>query len=92
MTIAYQRRWAVETYHRSLKNNTSVCASPTKTIKTQCNHIYASVMAFVKLEVISIKKAVSQYALKSQLYLKGIQTAFDELNTIKHGVQLDLDF
>ena len=92
MTIAYQRRWAVETYHRSLKNNTSVCASPTKTIKTQCNHIYASVMAFVKLEVISIKKAVSQYALKSQLYLKGIQTAFDELNTIKYGVQLDLDF
>ena len=92
MTIAYQRRWAVETYHRSLKNNTSVCASPTKTIKTQCNHIYASVMAFVKLEVISIKKAVSQYALKSQLYLKGIQTAFDELNTIKHGVQLDLNF
>ena len=48
--------------------------------------------AFVKLEVISIKKAVSQYALKSQLYLKGIQTAFDELNTIKYGVQLDLDF
>ena len=92
MTIAYQRRWAVETYHRSLKNNTSVCASPTKTIKTQCNHIYASVMAFVKLEVISIKKAVSQYALKSQLYLKGIQTAFDELNTIEYGVQLDLDF
>ena len=79
MTIAYQRRWAVETYHRSLKNNTSVCASPTNTIKTQCNHIYASVMAFVKLEVISIKKAVSQYALKSQVYLKGIQTAFDEL-------------
>ena len=92
MTIAYPRRWAVETYHRSLKNNTSVCASPTKTIKTQCNHIYASVMAFVKLEVISIKKAVSQYALKLQLYLKGIQTAFDELNTIKYGVQLDLDF
>ena len=92
MTIAYQRRWAVETYHRSLKNNTSVCASPTNTIKTQCNHIYASVMAFVKLEVISIKKAVSQYALKSQVYLKGIQTAFDELNTIKYGVQLDLYF
>ena len=52
ITTAYQRRWAVETYHRSLKNNTSVCASPTKTIKTQCNHIYASAMAFVKLEVI----------------------------------------
>ena len=65
-----KKRWAVEIYHRALKNNTSVRASPTKTIKTQCNHIYASVMAFVKLEVISIKKAVSQYTLKSQLYLR----------------------
>ena len=92
ITTTYQRRWAVETYHRSLKNNASVCASPTKTIKTQCNHIYASVMAFVKLEVIKVKKAVGQYALKSKLYLKGIKTAFDELNKIKYGVQLDLDF
>ncbi len=92
ITMTYQRRWAVETYHRSLKNNTSVCASPTKTIKTQCNHIYASVMAFVKLEAIKVKKTVSQYALKSKLYLKGIKAAFDELNNIKYGVQLDLDF
>ncbi len=92
ITTTYQRRWAVETYHRSLKNNTSVCASPTKTIKTQCNHIYASVMAFVKLEVIKIKKVVNQYALKSKLYLKGIKAAFDELNNIKKEVQLELDF
>lgn len=88
----HQRRWAVETYHRSLKNNTSVCASPTKTIKTQCNHIYASVMAFVKLEVLKVKKEVNQYALKSKLYLKGMQSAFDELRNIKAGVQLDLNF
>jgi DDE superfamily endonuclease len=92
MTTTYQRRWAVETYHRSLKNNVSVCASPTKTIKTQCNHIYASVMAFVKLEAIKIKKAVNQYALKSKLYLKGMKAAFDELNNIKNGMQLKLDF
>jgi len=92
VTTTYQRRWAVETYHRSLKNNTSVCASPTKTIKTQCNHIYASVMAFVKLEVIKIKKVVNHYALKSKLYLKGIRAAFNELNNIKLGVQLGLDF
>jgi len=92
VTTTYQRRWAVETYHRSLKNNTSVCASPTKTIKTQCNHIYASVMAFVKLEVIKIKKAVNHYALKSKFYLKGIKAAFNELNNIKFGVQLELVF
>lgn len=92
ITTTYQRRWAVETYHRSLKNNTSVCASPTKTIKTQCNHIYASVMAFVKLEAIKIKKAMNQYALKSTLYLSSMKAAFNELNAIKHGLQLELEF
>lgn len=92
ITTTYKRRWAVETYHRSLKNNTSVCASPTKTIKTQCNHIYASVMAFVKLEVIKIKNVVNHYALKSKLYLEGTKAAFKQLNIIKSGVQLELDF
>ena len=92
ITTTYQRRWAVETYHRSLKNNTSVCASPTKTVKTQSNHIYASVMAFVKLEAIKIKKAMNQYALKSTLYLSSIKAAFNELNAIKHGLQLELEF
>ena len=92
ITTTYQRRWAVETYHRSLKNNTSVCASPTKTVKTQCNHIYASVMAFVKLEAIKIKKAMNQYALKSTLYLSSIKAALNELNAIKHGIQLELEF
>ncbi len=92
ITTTYQRRWAVETYHRSLKNNTSVCASPTKAIKTQCNHIYASVMAFIKLEVIKVKKALNQYALKSKLYLTGIKSAFEELNKIKYDVHFNLDF
>ena len=91
ITTTYQRRWAVETYHRSLKNNTSVCASPTKTVKTQGNPIYASVMAFVKLEAIKIKKAMNQYALKSTLYLSSIKAAFKQLNAIKHGIQLELE-
>ena len=91
-TTTYQRRWAVETYHRSLKNNVSVCASPTKTSRTQCNHIYASVMAFVKLEAIKLNKVVNQYALKAKLYLRGIKAAFDELNQIKNGMQLQLNF
>jgi len=49
-------------------------------------------MAFVKLEVIKIKKTVNHYALKSKLFLKGIRAAFNELNNIKFGVQLELDF
>ena len=47
---------------------------------------------FCKARSNQYQESSQQYALKSQLYLKGIQATFDELNTIKYGVQLDLDF
>ena len=49
-------------------------------------------MAFVKLEAIKIKKAMNQYALKSTLYLSSMKAALNELNAIKHGLQLELEF
>ncbi len=50
----YQRRWRVEEYHRSLKNNASLQASPAKTDRTQSNHIFASVHAFFTLELMKV--------------------------------------
>jgi hypothetical protein len=50
LTTIYQRRWKVEEYHKSLKSNASLAKSPTKTIRTQSNHCFASIYAFVKLE------------------------------------------
>jgi hypothetical protein len=40
----------VEEYHESLKVKASLAKSPTKTIRTQSNHCFASIYAFVKLE------------------------------------------
>ena len=34
----YQKRWKVEEYHRSLKQNASLAKSPTRTPTTQTNH------------------------------------------------------
>ena len=38
LTTIYQRRWKVEEYHKSLKQNASMGKSPTKKPDTQANH------------------------------------------------------
>nr|WP_083937743.1 transposase [Hymenobacter aerophilus] len=40
MTTIYQRRWKVEEYHKSLKQNASMGKSPTKMVATQANHFF----------------------------------------------------
>jgi hypothetical protein len=40
ITVIYRKRWNVEPYHKLLKQNASLYQSPTKTVKTQSNHIF----------------------------------------------------
>ena len=42
MTTIYQRRWKVEEYHKSLKQNASMGKAPTKTLATQAPPISSS--------------------------------------------------
>ena len=67
-SLELKKNQLVSTCHRWLKNKTSVCASPTKTVKTQCKHIYASVMAFVKLQAIKIIKSDESVCLKINIF------------------------
>jgi hypothetical protein len=83
LTTIYQRRWKVEEYHKSLKSNASLAKSPTKTIRTQSNHIFASIWAFVKLERLKIATSMNHFALRSRMYLKAVQAAFKELQTLR---------
>jgi len=48
LTMIYQRRWKVEEYHKSLKQNTSMGKSPTKKPDTQANHFFAAILAYTK--------------------------------------------
>ena len=41
ITTIYHKRWKVEEYHKTLKQHVSLCKSPTKTVRTQSNHIFA---------------------------------------------------
>jgi hypothetical protein len=83
MTMIYQRRWKVEEYHKSLKSNASLAKSPTKTIRTQSNHVFASIWAFVKLERMKLITKMNHFALRSRIYLKAVQAAFGELQSLR---------
>ena len=83
ITTIYKRRWKVEEYHQSLKGNASLAKSPTKTVRTQANHFFASLWAYVKLEMMKSKKKLSHSAMKAQIYVKSLQAAFQELHLLK---------
>lgn len=75
----YQKRWRIEEYHKSIKQNASLTKSPTRTVKTQCNHIYAAIIAYCKLEMLKIKTHLNHFAIKYKLILKANQIAWLEL-------------
>ncbi len=83
MSTIYQRRWKVEEYHKSLKSNASLAKSPTKTTRTQSNHVFASIWAFVKLERMKMSTKMNHFALRSRLCVKAVQAAFQELQGLR---------
>jgi len=82
-TTLYKKRWSVEEYHKSLKQNAAIEKSPTRTVKTQSNHIFASIMAYVKLEKLKFASKLNHFALKSKIYLAANKAAFKELALFK---------
>ena len=82
ITTIYQKRWNVEVIHKSLKQNAALERSPTKTIRAQCNHIFAAMVAVTKLECLKLTHQTNHFALKSKLYLKAIKAAFAELRAL----------
>lgn len=79
----YKKRWSVEEYHKSTKQNASIAKSPTRTIKSQSNHIFCAIWAYVKLEKLKFQTNLNHFQLKAKIYLKALKAAFDELANIK---------
>ncbi len=82
ITRLYQRRWQVEEYHKSLKQNASLTCSPTRTVRTQTNHLFCSLCAFVKLETLKMRAKCHHFALKNRLYQAALQAAFSQLQKL----------
>ena len=65
----YQKRWKVEVFHKTLKSNTGLAKSPTKSTRTQTNHIFMSIYAAFQLECLSLKHKMNHFALRSRIYI-----------------------
>ena len=79
----YQKRWNVETFHKTLKSHAALAKSPTKRGRTQSNPCFMARYAAGRLEGLRIKHRLNHFALRSRLYLKAIRYAFDELQKLK---------
>jgi len=79
ITTIYRKRWNVEPYHKSLKQNASLEKSPTHTVTTQSNHLFASLCAYIKLEWLRRATKLYHFALKSKLYITALHSAFESL-------------
>ena len=83
ITTLYRKRWHVEPYHKSLKQNASLERSPTHTVTTQTNHFFGALYGYIKLERLKMTTKVNHFALKSRLYTQAVRVAFDALRTLQ---------
>lgn len=79
----YKRRWSVEEYHKSLKQNTAIDKSQNRIVTTQSNHIFCSIVAYVKLEKMKLKTKLNHFAMKTKIQIKAIQQAMKQLRELK---------
>jgi DDE superfamily endonuclease len=82
LTTSYHKRWQVECYHKSLKQNVALEKSPTQTQTTQTNHFFAALCGFIKLEQLKVQTKLNHFALKSKLYLNALHSAFSTLRQL----------
>ena len=83
LSTIYQKRWKVEEYYKSLKQNASMGKAPTKTLATQATPFFASVLAYTKLEVLKLKCGIGHFHLKAQLYTVGLKAMYHQLGRLR---------
>ena len=63
----YKRRWRVEEYHKSLKQNCSLGECQASSHTSQQSHFYLAVMAFLQLEKAKAATGKNHFALRHDL-------------------------
>ena len=79
----YKDRWSSEDVHRSLKQNTALEKMPAKLERSQANHIFASMIALVKLECMKLATKDNHYTLKRNILTKALKEAWLEIQKLK---------
>jgi hypothetical protein len=83
----YKKRWQIEVYHKSIKQNASLSKSPTKKEKSQINHIFSSIISYCKLEMLKLKTSLNHFALKYKLILSANRASMQELALLRQEMQ-----
>ena len=79
----YQKRWNVESFHKTIKSHAALAKSPTRRVRTQSKHCFMALYAAGRLESLRIKHQLKHFALRSRLYLNAIRWAFEMRQTLK---------
>ncbi|MFN9748566.1 MAG: hypothetical protein ACK53K_03510 [Burkholderiales bacterium] len=66
-----------------MKSNASLAKSPTKTTRTQSNHVFMSICSAFKLECLSLKNKLSLFAMCRKLLINATQSAYAELQRLR---------
>lgn len=83
ITTTYKKRWKVEVFHKSLKSNANLAKSPTRTVRTQSNHVFMSIYATFKLECLSIANKLNPFALCRKLLINASRAAYAQLQVFQ---------
>ena len=83
ITTTYKKRWQVDVFHKSLKSNANLVKSPTRTLRTQSNHVFMAIYAAFKLECLSITNKLNPFALCRKLLINASRTAYAQLQLFR---------
>jgi len=79
----YKRRWKIEEYHKSLKQNLHIEHSPTKVETSQRNHIHLAVCGFIKLEKLRLNYKMNHFAIKEKIYIEALRSAYQKVQELQ---------
>lgn len=65
-----QKRWQVECYHKSLKQNAAAGRAPLWSVRALANHLRASLCAYARWEALRLKTKPNQLCAQSQSPLR----------------------
>ena len=81
----YKRRWKIEEYHKSLKQNLRIEHSPTKVETSQLNHILLCTCGFIRLEQLRLNYNMNHFAIKEKIYIQALNSAYQEVDKLKYA-------
>ncbi|WP_394351064.1 IS701 family transposase [Spirosoma arboris] len=84
----YGLRWRIEEFYKSIKSNTGYAASPTHRVRTQSNHLFLSMVAFVKLEALKVLSRLNHFALKAKLTQNALKHSWQQWQDYKQASTL----